>query len=120
MGLTIWTMHFVSMMSFSLPIQIQYNIPLTIASMIPAILAAYAAFYTLYKIKRSWWTFCAASIITGLGIVMMHYIGMRSITVSANIVIIPFISFYRLSLPLRPHMQRFVPFIILPISAVFD
>jgi diguanylate cyclase (GGDEF)-like protein len=89
LGLTIWTMHFVSMMSFSLPIQIQYNIPWTIASMIPAILAAYAAFYTLYKIKRRWWTFGAASIITGLGIVMMHYIGMRSLTVSADIVYHP-------------------------------
>ncbi|OLN23608.1 hypothetical protein BTO30_03295 [Domibacillus antri] len=85
-GLTIWTMHFVSMMSFSLPIPIEYKIPFTIASIIPAVLAAYAAFYTLYKLKRRWWTFSAASIITGFGVVLMHYSGMAAIIVDAKIV----------------------------------
>lgn len=88
MGLTIWMLYFVSMMAFSIPIQ--YNTSLTILSIIPAILAAYAAFYILYKINKSWWTFSAASIIISLGSFLMHYIGTMALVIDSEIVYKPF------------------------------
>ncbi|OKL35987.1 putative bifunctional diguanylate cyclase/phosphodiesterase [Domibacillus mangrovi] len=96
-GLTTWTLHFVSMMAFSVPIPIQYNISLMFLSMIPAILAAYAAFYILYKISRHWWTFGAASIIISLGIALTHDIGMMSIIIDSDIQYDPFYRFLAIS-----------------------
>ncbi|MEM5594727.1 MHYT domain-containing protein [Niallia circulans] len=41
MGFGIWSMHFIGMSASMLPVNMKYNIPLTILSIVPAILAAF-------------------------------------------------------------------------------
>ena len=49
MGGGIWSMHFVAMLAFMLPMPMSYDVGLTVLSLILAILAASAAFYVISR-----------------------------------------------------------------------
>ena len=40
MGLGIWSMHFVGMLAFHLPIRLAYDLPFTLLSVVPAVLSS--------------------------------------------------------------------------------
>lgn len=84
MGLGIWSMHFVGMSAFMLPITMQYDLLLTIVSIIPAIFASYVAFYFANRKSTTQWPNVIAAIIMGLGISAMHYIGMAAMKMEAE------------------------------------
>lgn len=86
MGLGIWSMHFIGMMAFQLPVEIKHNTFITIISAIPAILASFLAFYLANEKKQTLRTLVIASLWMGAGISSMHYIGMYGMKVDVQYV----------------------------------
>ena len=83
MGAGIWSMHFIGMLAFQLPIPIRYDIGIVALSMAAAILASGIALSTLGYRKTSPLTLLRGSVTMGLGIVAMHYTGMAAIRSAA-------------------------------------
>ena len=85
MGLGIWSMHFIGMSAFMLPLPMDNDLFLTILSMLPAIVASYIAFNFANKSSnQSIFCYSVVGIIMGLGIASMHYLGMAAMKTEAN------------------------------------
>lgn len=83
MGFGIWSMHFIGMNALLMPFKIDYSYFLTFASILPAIAASYLAFSLAGQsdiTKRKQFT---AAIIMGLGMAVMHHLGMLSMQMNA-------------------------------------
>lgn len=91
MGLGIWSMHFIGMSALMLQVPMSYNLPLTIISIIPAILSSYVAFYISNRSYSTRWPNIFAGIAMGIGISSMHYIGMAAMVMEAEYSYIPWI-----------------------------
>src|SRR5882762_159427 len=78
MGGGIWSMHFVAMLAFSMPIPMSYDIGLTALSLVVAILVTGGGFYVISRQSASPLHLVLSGIFMGLGIVAMHYIGMAA------------------------------------------
>ncbi len=76
MGFGIWSMHFVGMSALSLPVHMEYDITLTILSIVPAMLSSLIAFYLANLPNRSVVIYLLAGLFMGTGISTMHYLGM--------------------------------------------
>jgi len=85
LGGGIWSMHFVAMLAFDLgSMAITYNAGLTIASLGAAILVVGAGLHIVDRWSRRWTALAAAGILTGLGVAVMHYIGMAAMRMHAE------------------------------------
>ena len=84
MGFGIWSMHFIGMSAAMLPVEMRFNIPLTILSVVPAILATFLAFSISSKANNSSKLIGFAGVFMGIGISSMHYIGMKAMISDAN------------------------------------
>ena len=73
MGLGIWSMHFVGMLAFDLPIPLGYDLAITLYSMIAAIGASVFALWLVSRPKLPVSRLMLGAILMGLGIAMMHY-----------------------------------------------
>jgi PAS domain S-box-containing protein len=78
MGGGIWSMHFIGMLAFVMPIPMSYDIGLTILSLAVAIVVTGGAFYIISRQAKSPLPLTLAGIFMGLGIVAMHYTGMAA------------------------------------------
>lgn len=87
MGVGIWSMHFIGMLAFSLPgIDIYYDIPLLLLSILVAIIASAIALYIIStKEKPTSLTYTIGSLVMGTAIAGMHYIGIWSMRMNALI-----------------------------------
>ncbi|MDO9010571.1 MAG: EAL domain-containing protein [Gallionella sp.] len=85
LGVTIWTMHFIGMLAFHLPIAISYDVQLTLLSVVPAIAAALLGFYLLCRPEIRLSQLMGGSVLMGLGISVMHYTGMAALRMSPPI-----------------------------------
>jgi NO-binding membrane sensor protein with MHYT domain len=83
MGLGIWSMHFVAMLAFHLPVPIAYELPQILLSVAVAIGASLLALVVVSRVELRWVTLVMGGIIMGGAIAGMHYIGMASMTVGA-------------------------------------
>lgn len=82
MGMGIWSMHFVGMLAFSLPIPVSYNIAVVIISVFAAIIGSFIALHLVsqtYQITMG--RLISASAFLATGIVAMHYIGMAAMQI---------------------------------------
>ena len=85
LGLAIWSMHFIGMLAFHLPIPLGYDLPLTLLSALPAIAAALLGFYVLREPDISTVRIILSGMLMGLGISIMHYTGMAALKMSPPI-----------------------------------
>ena len=86
LGGGIWAMHFVAMLGYVLPIPVNYNVLLTIASLLLPILVAIPGFYIAFQEKKLTWTRnLMIGTIYGIAIVGMHYTGMAAMDMKAYI-----------------------------------
>ncbi len=76
LGGGIWSMHFVAMLGLQLPILFYYDALITLISALVAILMVGLALLLLHFRRRTMQTIVGAGVIVGLGIVVMHYVGM--------------------------------------------
>ncbi|MDX1525279.1 MAG: EAL domain-containing protein [Pseudidiomarina maritima] len=92
-GVAVWSMHFIGMLAFQIPLAIHHDTGLTILSVIPAILAnAYALHSQLPALNDNARQTAAtgrtisAGLVLGLGIGAMHYIGMAAMRFNGALV----------------------------------
>jgi NO-binding membrane sensor protein with MHYT domain len=77
MGGGIWSMHFIGMLAFVMPVPMSYDIGLTILSLVVAIVVTGGGFYVISE-RASPIRLVLSGIFMGLGIVAMHYTGMAA------------------------------------------
>ena len=85
MGGGIWSMHFVAMLAFKMPIPMSYDIGLTILSLVVAIFATSGGFYVISRQSASPLHLVLSGIFMGFGIVAMHYTGMAAMRGQADL-----------------------------------
>ena len=83
MGLGIWSMHYIGMLAFRLPIPVWYDWPIVLLSLSAAIFASAAALHVASGQGMSLWHTVSGSIVMGGGIGAMHYIGMHAMLMGA-------------------------------------
>ncbi len=83
MGTGIWSMHYIGMLAFILPIPVAYDWPTVLLSLFAAILASVVALGVVSRQKMGWFRALAGSVLMGAGIASMHYIGMAAMRLSA-------------------------------------
>ncbi len=85
MGLGIWAMHFIAVLAIDIPIQLRFDLPLTAWSAGFAVLASALAFLVVTAQADRRIRLVAAGIVFGLGIGLMHYVGMAALLMQARI-----------------------------------
>ncbi|MEJ6817013.1 putative bifunctional diguanylate cyclase/phosphodiesterase [Pseudomonas sp. LF-5] len=80
----IWAMHFIGMLAFQAPIEIHYDLPITLFSLLIALLASWLAMYTLSEAQTSLVRYLKTAILIGLGMAGMHYVGMAAMKSNAT------------------------------------
>ncbi|WP_019142283.1 putative bifunctional diguanylate cyclase/phosphodiesterase [Noviherbaspirillum massiliense] len=85
MGLGIWSMHFVGMLAFSLPIRISYDILLTLLSLLISVAVSGFALFLVSRPRVGAASLCAGGTLMGLGISAMHYAGMAAMRMQPGI-----------------------------------
>jgi len=78
MGGGIWSMHFIGMLAFVMPIPMSYDIGLTALSLVVAIVVTGGGFYVISRPGASPLRLGLSGLFMGLGIVAMHYTGMAA------------------------------------------
>ena len=78
MGIGIWSMHFIGMLAFSLPIPLGYDLPLTLLSLLIAVLVSGFALWLVSQPEQPWWQLLCGALTMGAGISSMHYMGMHA------------------------------------------
>ncbi|AIY40377.1 Sensory box/GGDEF family protein [Collimonas arenae] len=84
-GIGIWSMHFLAMQAYRLAVPISYDVWLTAASLVAAIVISGIALYLAGshgKFKVSGWL--AGSLLAGVGVCVMHYMGMYAMNLRAT------------------------------------
>lgn len=85
MGIGIWSMHFVAMLAFCLPIPVEYDVRTVVLSMLFAIVASGGALFLASQPVLSNQQLLIGGILMGISIAGMHYIGMLAMHLEASI-----------------------------------
>ncbi len=85
MGTGIWSMHFIGMLAFRLPIPMSYDIPVTLLSLLIAMIVSGFALHTVSRDILSMRRLLSAGLYMGIGIVAMHYTGMAAMQMAPPI-----------------------------------
>jgi two-component system, sensor histidine kinase and response regulator len=83
MGMGIWSMHYMGMEAFRLPVLVRYDWPTVVVSMLAAILASSVVLFVVGQERLTMPAAVAGSILMGGGIASMHYIGMAAMRLPA-------------------------------------
>jgi two-component system, sensor histidine kinase and response regulator len=83
MGQGIWSMHYVGMLAFRLPVPVAYDWPTVVFSLLAAIFASFVALFVVSRSHMGLQTALLGSVVMGLAIAGMHYIGMEAMRLSA-------------------------------------
>lgn len=75
-GIGVWSMHFIGMMALKLDLATGYSMVETIVSLLAAILATALALLFVAKRPDHFPTLLIAGFLLGMGVVVMHYLGM--------------------------------------------
>ena len=85
MGSGIWSMHFIGMLAFHLPIAVAYDAAATILSMAIAIVVSGLALFVVRRPILTAQNITAGATLMGIGISAMHYTGMYAMRMSPPI-----------------------------------
>jgi PAS domain S-box-containing protein len=85
MGIGVWSMHFVAMLAFRLPVPIAYDVPRVALSLVAAIAASALALVVASRPLVGALQLTAAAAVMGSGIASMHYTGMAAMRMSAQL-----------------------------------
>jgi diguanylate cyclase (GGDEF)-like protein len=104
MGSGIWSMHFIGMLAFHLPVAVAYDAATTILSMMIAIVVSGLALYVVRRPILTGGNITAGATLMGVGISAMHYTGMYAM---------------RMSPPIEYNPPVFVASVLIAIAASF-
>lgn len=86
LGIGIWSMHFIGMLSMQMPMMMSYDLWITLASLGAAVIASTTAINIAVTGKHlSLFRLTVATIILSAGVVSMHYIGMAALMLEGSI-----------------------------------
>ena len=85
MGTGIWSMHFIGMLAFRLPVRMAYDMGLTVASLLVAVAASGLALSIIGRGTLGARVLLAGGVLMGLAIASMHYLGMAAMEVQSAI-----------------------------------
>ncbi|MBL5926524.1 putative bifunctional diguanylate cyclase/phosphodiesterase [Enterobacter asburiae] len=87
LGIGIWSMHFIGMLSMQMPMMMSYDLWLTLASLGVAVVASATALNIAVAGKKlSPFRLIFATTILSAGVVSMHYIGMAALMLDGSII----------------------------------
>jgi diguanylate cyclase (GGDEF)-like protein len=89
MGAGIWSMHFIGMLAFHLPVPIAYDVKITMLSMLIAIVVSGFALFVVRRPTLTREHITTGATLMGVGICAMHYTGMYAMRMSPPIVYHP-------------------------------
>ena len=89
MGLGIWSMHFVGMLAFRLPIAMSYDVRVTVISMLIVIVMSGLALYIVGRDTSSARNLGLGALVLGVGMATMHYAGMAAMQTHPAVTYIP-------------------------------
>jgi len=86
LGCGIWTMHFIAMTGFSVAeTPITYDIPLTVLSLLVAVVVVSAGVFIVGHRGATRFALAVGGSVTGLGVAMMHYLGMFAMQLNGEL-----------------------------------
>ena len=83
MGVGIWSMHYIGMLAYSLPVTVFYFWPAVLLSLLAAILASAIALFVVSRDEMGSMHIGVGGLLMGIGIASMHYIGMEAMRLPA-------------------------------------
>lgn len=86
MGLGIWSMHFIGMLAFSLPIRFGFDLATTLVSLSIAVASSAFALWLVCQKALPSGRLAAGALLLGLGIASMHYVGMGAMQMHPGVV----------------------------------
>jgi PAS domain S-box-containing protein len=84
MGIGIWSMHYIGMLAYSLPVAIFYHWPTVLLSLLAATLASAVALFVVSRNEMGPLRIGMGGLLMGSGIAAMHYVGMDSMRLPAT------------------------------------
>lgn len=91
MGMGIWSMHFIGMLAFSLPIVLGYDPIITLVSLLIAIASSAFALWMVCQKTLPTNRLVGGAMLLGAGIASMHYTGMAAMQMMPGIQYIPWL-----------------------------
>ncbi|VVM46241.1 putative bifunctional diguanylate cyclase/phosphodiesterase [Pseudomonas fluorescens] len=85
MGTGVWSMHFIGMLAFKLPIDLGYDVSLTLLSLLIGILSSGFALWLVSQAQLPAWQLAFGALVMGAGISAMHYTGMAAMRMQPGI-----------------------------------
>ena len=85
LGTGIWSMHFIGMLAFKLPIPMSYGATATAGSLLIALVVSAFALFVVSRRRPSLPTLAVGAIAMGTGISLMHYVGMAAMNIAPPI-----------------------------------
>ncbi len=85
MGVGIWSMHFIGMLAFSLPIELGYDLGITVLSLLIAVGSSGFALWLVGQPSLPWPRLACGALILGAGVAAMHYTGMAAMRMMPGI-----------------------------------
>src|SRR5579871_2402435 len=83
MGMGIWSMHYIGMLAFQLPVAVEYDWPTVLLSLLASVLASVVALFVVSRAHMDIRQAAVGSFSMGTGIAAMHYIGMEAMRLPA-------------------------------------
>ena len=83
MGAGIWSMHYLGMLAYELPVPVRYDMRTVVLSLVPALLASGLALFLVSRDRLTSGATAAGSVVMGLGIATMHFVGMEAMRLNA-------------------------------------
>ncbi|HTB17426.1 MAG TPA: MHYT domain-containing protein [Bryobacteraceae bacterium] len=83
MGSGIWSMHYIAMLAYSLPVTVHYHWPTVLLSLAAAILASAVALFIVSRHSMGPMSIGIGALLMGSGIASMHYVGMQAMRLAA-------------------------------------
>ncbi len=85
MGVGVWSMHFIGMLAFRLPIALGFDLDITALSLLIAVLSSGFALWLVSQPRLPAWQLAFGALIMGAGIASMHYTGMAAMRMTPGI-----------------------------------
>jgi PAS domain S-box-containing protein len=90
-GTAVWSMHYIGMLAFRVPVEVRYDVSLVLISMVAAITAAGIALIFISQKQLNAKELAAGALAMGTGIASMNYIGMAAMRMTCTLTYNPWL-----------------------------
>jgi two-component system sensor histidine kinase/response regulator len=85
LGLGIFSMHYIGMLAFRLPVPVRYDLPVVMLSLAAAVFASFVGLLIVSRLQLSAGVLVLGGLVMGAGIATMHYVGMAGMRLEATV-----------------------------------